>query len=63
MKINGKDYSHNTIELKSFLEEHGIGSTKIVIEVNGEILKKNAYSDYIIQKDDIVEIVAFVGGG
>ena len=35
----------------------------IGIEVNGVIVERNKYTDFILSKDDKVEIVHFIGGG
>ena len=37
--------------------------SKVAIEVNGEIIEKNKYSNLILDKGDKVEIVHFIGGG
>lgn len=36
---------------------------RVVIELNGTILKRDSYTEIILHTDDIVEIVQFVGGG
>ena len=33
------------------------------MEVNGDIVKRGTYGDYIINEYDKIEIVCFVGGG
>jgi len=40
-----------------------IKKNKVAIEVNGNIVEKNKYSNLILNKNDRVEIVHFIGGG
>lgn len=64
MKVNGKD-----VELKEgsnvldLLDNYKLDKNKVVIEVNQIILDEEDYNNYIINKEDIVEIISFVGGG
>ncbi len=64
MKVNGKD-----VELKEgsnvldLLDNYKLDKNKVVIEVNHIILDGEDYNNYIINKEDIVEIISFVGGG
>ena len=61
--INGKKIENNEIILSSYLEENGINTQRIAVELNGEILPKTQYSDTVLKDGDVVEIVNFVGGG
>ena len=64
MKVNGKD-----VELKEgsnvldLLDNYKLDKNKVVIEVNHIILDGEDYNNYIVNKEDIVEIISFVGGG
>ncbi len=49
--------------LNELLNNLKIQKNKVAIEVNGEIVEKNKYSNLILKKDDKVEIVHFIGGG
>ena len=49
--------------MRGFLLELKVKKNKIAIEINGEIIEKNKYPDTILNKDDKVEIVHFIGGG
>ena len=40
-----------------------IKKNKVAVEVNGEIVEKKKYQNLILNKDDKVEIVKFIGGG
>ena len=49
--------------LKELLEELGIISGRVAVEVNTRVIKKADYESFRINDGDIVEIVSFVGGG
>ncbi|WP_200905853.1 sulfur carrier protein ThiS [Caloranaerobacter sp. TR13] len=64
MIVNGKEMSFETeITIDNLLKSLGIDKDKVVVEVNFEIVPKEKYTDRIINKEDKVEIVSFVGGG
>ena len=64
IQLNGSPYEINTeTNLNQLLNELKIQKTKVAIEVNGAIVEKNKYTKVILNKDDKVEIVHFIGGG
>tara|TARA_B100001123_G_C14563863_1_gene731418 strand:+ start:354 stop:572 length:219 start_codon:yes stop_codon:yes gene_type:complete len=64
IQLNGKPYKINIgINLNQLLNGLNIQKNKVAIEVNGEIVEKNKYPKLILNKDDKVEIVHFIGGG
>ena len=64
IQLNGSLYeiSYGT-NLNELLNKLKIQKSKVAIEVNGEIVARNKYSNLILNKDDKVEIVHFIGGG
>ena len=36
---------------------------RIAVERNGEIVPKRLYGETVLQEDDVLEVVSFVGGG
>ena len=64
MKLNGKeiDVKPNTTIL-NLLKELEIKIDSVVVEVNLDIIENHQYSSYILNSDDIVEVIRFVGGG
>lgn len=63
LRINGetKEFEKNMgiIDLLS-----GLGITQnIIIELNGEIIKKDNWNEIMLKDNDIIEIVSIVGGG
>ena len=64
IQLNGDLYEiNNGTSLNELLNKLKIQKNKIAIEVNGEIVEKNKYSNLILNKNDKVEIVQFIGGG
>ena len=64
IQLNGSSYDINTeTNLNQLLNMLKIQRTKEAIEVNGVIVEKKQYPKVILNKDDKVEIVHFIGGG
>ena len=64
IQLNGKFYEINTgTNLNELLNKLKIKKNKVAIEVNGEIIEKDKYPNLILNKEDKVEIVHFIGGG
>ena len=64
IQLNGNPYEiNNGTNLNELLNQLKILKNKVAIEVNGEIVEKNKYQNLILNKNDKVEIVHFIGGG
>jgi len=64
IQLNGETYEIiNGINLNELLNKLKIQRNKVAVEVNGKIIEKNKYLNLILNKDDKVEIVHFIGGG
>jgi len=64
IQLNGSSYEiHDGTNLNELLNKLKIQKNKVAIEVNGKIVEKNKYPNLILNKDDKVEIVQFIGGG
>ena len=64
IQLNGNPYEiNNGTNLSKLLNRLKIKKNKVAIEVNGEIIEKKKYPNLILNKDDKVEIVHFIGGG
>ena len=64
IQLNGDPYEiSNGTNLNELLNRLKIQKNKVAIEVNGEIIEKGNYSNLILNKNDKVEIVKFIGGG
>ena len=64
IQLNGDPYEINDgTNLNKLLNKLKIQKNKVAIEVNGEIIEKNKYTNLILRKNDKVEVVHFIGGG
>lgn len=63
IKLNGKEKEYSDISISELLEAEGYGSLRVAVELNGEIIRKNTFSEIILKAGDVVEVVSFVGGG
>ena len=64
LKINGKDVLISSKKtLSELLEEKGLHTEKIVVERNLKIMPKEEWPKTMLNDNDVVEIVSFVGGG
>ena len=64
LQLNADSYEINSgSSLNELLKKLKIEKNKVAIEVNGEIIQKDKYPNLILNKDDKVEIVHFIGGG
>ena len=64
IQLNGSPYEINKgSNLNDLLNKLKIQKNKVAIEVNGQIIEKNKYQILILDKNDKVEIVHFIGGG
>ncbi len=64
MKINGKEIALAAgTSILSYLQQQHYQLDRIAVEYNGEILTRAQYGMVILQPEDHLEIVSFVGGG
>jgi sulfur carrier protein len=63
-RVNGQDVQvPDGISVRSLLLKKKMELKGIVIELNGEILPPEQWSQTLLKADDRLEIVSFVGGG
>jgi sulfur carrier protein len=63
MKINGNAYDFEAMSVTQVLSNLSLSSNEVVVEVNGMIIHKDIFEEFIVDKEAVVELVAFVGGG
>lgn len=62
--LNGKPEELTTNpDIETLLISRNIDLLKVVVEHNGTIIKSGSWKTTIIQEDDKLEILSFVGGG
>jgi thiamine biosynthesis protein ThiS len=64
LRVNGKPVElAGPTPLLDYLSGLGVDPRSIAVEVNGEILQREAYPGCTLRDGDAVEIVRMVGGG
>lgn len=64
MKVNGKEINLNKSQsLLNFLEANQFDILTLAVACNGVIVPKPTYNQVILNDDDTLEVVRFVGGG
>lgn len=64
MKVNGEQIKlAEKITLETFLISQGYNIQRIAVERNEEIVPRETFSEIILDDNDIIEVVHFMGGG
>ena len=63
VKVNGEEKNLAGTKLSDFLQTTTFNLKFIAVEINEQIIPKAKYGDTIIQDNDSIEVVSFVGGG
>jgi len=64
LTINGREVKINdNVSLGDYIDSLDLKRGRVVIERNKEIVDREDWERIILKKDDVVEIVEFVGGG
>lgn len=62
--INDEKFTFNEeLNVSQLLEQMEIDPDRIVVEHNGELIKKESFDSHIVKSDDRLELLEFVGGG
>ena len=63
VKINGEEKEIAGKNLLEYLKEAGFEPERVVVERNLVIIPKDELGNTIIQDEDVIEVLRFVGGG
>lgn len=63
VKINGESFDIAGKTLAEYLVSTQYDPKRIAVERNGEIVPKAKYGETVLEEDDVIEVVNFVGGG
>ncbi|GMQ58207.1 sulfur carrier protein ThiS [Vallitalea sediminicola] len=64
MRVNGTDINlDDNMSLYDFLSTNNYDITKIAVEHNTNIVPKTEYKNIMLDNNDTLEVVSFVGGG
>lgn len=64
LRVNGRPVElAGPTPLLDYVRDLGVDPRAIAVEINGEILERDAYATRTLGDGDVVEIVRMVGGG
>ncbi|WP_315113342.1 sulfur carrier protein ThiS [Clostridium intestinale] len=64
MQVNGKEYTlKESRSLVELLRELKVDPNRIVVEINYEIVNREDIEGRLLNEDDSIEIISFMGGG
>ncbi len=64
IQINGEKKEITAgLSVAQMLQELGVRPGRVVVELNREILSRDAHEGTFLREGDTIEIVQFVGGG
>ena len=62
--VNGKDVELDSpMTVQQLLETTHVPPNYLAVEVNTDVVPREAYTDLMVQNGDQVEVVTLVGGG
>ncbi len=61
--VNGKEADFTGATIMELLSHYKLKGDQIVVELNKEIVHREAYAKTAVSHGDMIEIVRFVGGG
>ena len=62
--INGKKVEKGELNtVYDLLKSLNVNSKRVVVELNKEIVNSCNYNEILLNHEDVIEIIAFVGGG
>ncbi|MDK0863242.1 sulfur carrier protein ThiS [Clostridium perfringens] len=64
MIVNGKKVEKGELNtVYDLLKSLNVNSKRVVVELNKEIINSYNYNEILLNHEDVIEIIAFVGGG
>ncbi|NLY43427.1 MAG: sulfur carrier protein ThiS [Clostridiaceae bacterium] len=62
--LNGKkEVLEQQKSIRDLLISKNIDPNTVVVEYNGDIVKREEWANIFLNEDDVLEVVRFVGGG
>lgn len=64
MKVNGAEWNYpGAVTVAEFMKKQGYSDKAAVVEINGAIVSRQNWDSRVLEQEDKIEIVTFVGGG
>lgn len=61
--LNGEPKAVNALTIAALVEELSLNPRQVAIERNRAIVPRSTYGEAKLSEGDLIEIVAFIGGG
>lgn len=61
--INGEEKQYEAADLAALIEQLGMKSDRVAVELNRDIVPRAQWSQTALRDGDRLEVVHFVGGG
>ncbi|HEY3267442.1 MAG TPA: sulfur carrier protein ThiS [Armatimonadota bacterium] len=61
--VNDKQYTTEETSIEGFLRERGFEPRLIVVEVNGEIIRREQWDTVTLTEGDVLQMAHMVAGG
>jgi len=64
MQVNGRDFEwREGLTIQAILEAHRYTSPRIVVKVNGQVVRRKDWDNYVVQDGDDVRAIHLIAGG
>ena len=64
VRINGdSEVLDEKISIKQLIKKKGQNPGKVIVVYNGEVLNRSKWSETVLENQDDLEVLRFVGGG
>ena len=63
LRVNGENRSFDGCTLQELIVSMGLNSSRVAVELNGDIVPRAEFDKMKLKNGDSLEIVHFVGGG
>lgn len=63
IKLNGKLINTESQNVLELLREYEIEAKSVAVAINLEVIKQDKWDSYLLQENDVVECLTFMGGG
>lgn len=63
IKLNGSLINTESKSVLELLQEYKIEAKSVAVAINLEIVKQDKWDSYLLQENDVVECLTFMGGG
>lgn len=63
VKINGKAEETQEVTVLNLLKSRNVEPRMVAVEVNSELIERDAYETTYLKENDEVEFLYFMGGG